>query len=227
MAKFDFSKLSHYKHLCVMFPGGAGGNHISNLISTIDIFEKMFPSKNYIDDIVDRYENIYKKYIGNRRNKMFAIHGTKVHFTEYNNLEHLKVSEEKEKILKSKRKNILMGHAHCFYEAINITKTFIDASECCWLVMSVPSETSLAGQSSLQGEFGLLSKKDYMLPTALGSVKLSENDGFVLDTDLFISNFGWEHLNETLISNLGIELNPKTKRMHEFWVNNIAEIVEH
>ena len=208
-----------------MFPGGAGGNHISNLISTIDIFEKMFPSKNYIDDIVDRYENIYKKYIGNRRNKMFAIHGTKVHFTEYNNLNHLKIPEEKEKVLKSKRKNILMGHAHCFYESINVSKTFINTKECCWLVMSVPNESSLAGQRALQGEFGILVKEDYVLPTSIGPVELSKNDGFEVDTDLFVSTSGWEYLNETLISNLGIQLNPKTKRMHELWVANIIEIV--
>jgi hypothetical protein len=225
MAKFDFLD-STYKHLCIMFPGAAGGNHISNLISTVDIFEKHFISENYIDEIVSRYETVYKKYVGNKTDKISSIHGTKVHFTKYNNLEHLKIPEEKEKILQNSKKNILIGHAHCFYEMIHVTKTFVDRKECCWLIMTSPDEYSLAGKRALQGEFGILPKKNYTLPTSVGrGFKLTETDGFVVDTDLFVTMSGWEYLNEMLISNLGIQLDPKTKRMHDLWVANIIEIV--
>lgn len=221
MAKFD----SNYKHLCVMFPGAAGGNHISNLISTVDGFEKLFDSDNYIEDMIFKYEYIYNKYIGQRtRNKVFAIHGTKVHFTNYNNLDHLKIAEEKEQLLKNSKKNILMGHAHCFFDAI-VTDIFVDPADCRWLLMSVPSETSLAGKRAIQGEFGILRKEHYRLPTYIGPFKLSETDGFNIDTDLFVSESGWEYLNEQLVDNLGIELDSKTKRMHDLWVANIMEIV--
>ena len=171
-----------------------------------------------------RYDYIYTKYIGQRTNKIFSIHGTKVHFTKYNNLDHLKIPEEKEQLLKNSEKNILMGHAHCFFDAIS-SDVFIDPSDCRWLVMTVPTENSLAGQRAIQGEFGILRKEHYRLPTHVGPLKLTADDGFSINTDLFVSNSGWEYLNEQLVDNLGLELDPKTKRMHELWVANIAEII--
>ena len=220
--------MPNYKHLCIMFPGAAGGNHIANMISTIDGFQKFFDSENYIDELVDRYENVYTRYTGNKQDKISSIHGTKVHFTKYNNLDHLKISEEKEKVLNNSQKNILMGHAHSFYEIIHVAKTFVDRKDCVWLVMTSPDISSLAGKRALEGEFGILPKEQYRLPTSIGrGVKLKETDGFTVDTDLFVTESGWEYLNETLTAKLGLELDIKTKRMHDLWVSNIRKIVEH
>ena len=210
-----------------MFPGAAGGNHLSNLLSTTEMFEQLFPSNNYIQEMTEKYEKVYKKFNGVRKSKdkLFSIHGTKVHFTQFNNLDHLYVSDEKSKVLNSKKKNILMGHAHSFTKAI-ADNVFVDPIDCKWLVMNVPSVDSLAGKRAIKGEFGILSKEDYILPTDVGSLKLKESDGFIVDTDSFVSFEGWNYVNQILLENIGITLPEETKHLHDLWVRNIVEIVE-
>lgn len=224
MSKFDLSK---YKHLSIMFPGAAGGNHLSNLLSTSSIFEQLFPSDRYVEEMTDKYVKVYKKFSGVRKSKdkLFSIHGTKVHFTKFNNLDHLYDKDEKEKLSKNSNKNILMGHAHSYHKAI-VDNVFVNPTECCWLVMTVPTESSLAGKRAIKGEFGILPKEDYTLPTDIGSLKLNTSDGFILDTDKFVSLDGWDYVNQILLENIGTILPKETEYLHELWVQNIIEIVE-
>lgn len=209
-----------------MFPGAAGGNHLSNLLSTNHIFEPFFSSTDYLKEMTEKYENLYKKYsIRTIKDKLYYIHGTKVHFTKFNNLDHLYIPTEKEKLLKNKKKNILMGHAHSYHKAI-VDNVFVNPAECCWLVMTVPTESSLAGKRAIKGEFGILPKEDYTLPTDIESLKLNTSDGFILDTDKFVSLDGWDYVNQILLENIGITLPKETEHLHELWVQNIIEIVE-
>jgi hypothetical protein len=210
-----------------MFPGAAGGNHLSNLLSTSEMFEQLFPSNNYIQDMTEKYEKVYKKFTGVRKSKdkLFSIHGTKVHFTQFNNLDHLYITDEKIKLINNQKKNILMGHAHSYNKSI-LDNVFVNPDDCKWLVMSVPSIDSLAGKRAIKGEFGILSQTDYMLPTDVGSLKLKESDGFTVNTDDFVSLEGWEYINQVLEQNIGITLPKETEYLHELWVKNIIEIVE-
>lgn len=210
-----------------MFPGAAGGNHLSNLLSTTELFEQLFPSNNYILEMTEKYEKVYKKFTGVRKSKdkLFSIHGTKVHFTQFNNLDHLYVTDEKNKLISSQKKNILIGHAHSYNKAI-LDNVFVNPDDCKWLVMNIPSINSLAGKRAIKGEFGILSQTDYMLPTDVGSLKLKESDGFMVNTDDFVSFEGWTYVNQVLEQNIGITLPKETEYLHELWVKNITEIVE-
>ena len=64
------------------------------------------------------------------------------------------------------------------------------------------------------------------MPTDVGPLKLKESDGFIVDTDSFVSFEGWDYVNQILLENIGITLPQETKHLHDLWVRNIVEIVE-
>lgn len=63
--------LNNYKHLCILYPGGGGGNHLANLISTITGFEHLVDYEKH--DLTGNKDQhiayLQKNYLKNRTNR--------------------------------------------------------------------------------------------------------------------------------------------------------------
>lgn len=216
MSKFD---LSTYKHLCILYPGGGAGNHISNLISTIPGFTPLFSHthSSYIDSLATKYFNISQ--LG--RDIFF-----KTHVSTINPLEQIRSNPEYLNVLKNNTNtNIIYGHWASFQQNL-LNNLFVDLDKCVWLIVSWPTEGSVAlrridkhnlyPQQPEKYNLPLdieLNVEDYEPPVVLAN----ENNGFILDIDKFFSFTGWDYLNSKLQENLGIELPPASKKLHNIW----------
>ncbi len=126
-----------YKHICVLYPGGCGGNHILNLISTIDTVEPIFSNNNldYITSLRNRYHWFTKSP------SMF-----KVHVTGKNHLHELQNSSDPEqykvKLNENKQTNAFYGH-WASYEQTLYKGNYVNLDDCVWIIVTWPSIDSL------------------------------------------------------------------------------------
>lgn len=213
----------NYKHLCIIFPGAAGGNHLNNLLSTCENFTPLWDSNDYINELTSKYNEITKKILPEKDKS--NIQASKVHFTKYSNLEFLKIPEERDKLFSNNKINILPGHFHCFMDVVT-NNVMMPIEDCFWIAMSVPKLGSLAYKRATQGNFGILNSENYQLPLYIHATHITEENGSMFNTDMFMTVDGWDYTNNFIEENLDISLPKETKKIHEIWINNIIESVK-
>jgi hypothetical protein len=209
-----------------MYPGGGGGNHVSNLLSTIDGFEKRFPSTDYLSNLRDGYladtqsGSFYKVHLF-RSNQMDCLMDDPIN--------HRQVLDNNTKT------NILHGHWAC-YQTNLINDAFVDLADCVWLIVSWPSVNSLPKQRIDKYRLRPQQPEQYSLPlyfekiitpdTSEFILLADETNGFVVEIEKLFSLEGWDYLNNTLQEQLGISLPIASKELHQFWIDSITQDVQ-
>ena len=206
-------KFENSKYLVVVFPGGAGGNHIQNMISLSPLFNDLFSSVNYTDSLLENYNNI--------RNK-FMDWGIKVHFNNQPNLQGLQNQEYKTHIKQSNLKTTLIGHNHCFQDAIQ-NNFFVDFEDCVWLIVTWPqTEDSLVYKRIRKGNYWPQFTENYKFPYLVPSTfhyYIDSTKGCLLDPIKLFTVNGSHYLRKVLVENFGFELPKEADTLHKIWYN--------
>ena len=95
------------KNLIILYLPGLGGNHLANLLSTCtDHFEPRFESADYANELANRYDN----------------ETARAHHSDIPNLNLNSLESNFEKLINSKKTNILCGH----YGEVNHVRHILD-----------------------------------------------------------------------------------------------------
>jgi hypothetical protein len=141
-----------------MYPGGCGGNHILNLISTIDTVEPIF--SNYNQDYITALRNRYMWFA--KGPNMFKVHVTgKNHLHELQNNsdpEHYKV-----KLNENNKTNAFYGHWASFEQTLH-KGNFVNLNDSVWIIVTWPSPNSLPMQRIDKHNFYPQQPDKYTLP---------------------------------------------------------------
>lgn len=214
-----------YKHLCVLYPGGGGGNHVSNLLSTITGFEPRFHSTDY-------FNKLQKGYLSDGQPGSFY----KVHLFQTNQMDALLDDSKKHRLVleNNANTNIIHGHWAC-YQTNLIRDAFLGLDDCVWLIVSWPSPNSLPKQRIDKYRLGPQQPEQYSLPlyfekiitpdTSEFILLADETNGFVVEIEKLFSLEGWNYLNGLLQDNLGLTLPAESLELHKLWISNLIKDV--
>ena len=219
----------NYKHLCILYPGGGGGNHLSNLISTIPNFEKIVLSgKNYINHLLRRYER--EKFVSDNSSfRWFNVHLGKNHLLDLR----VNTEEVRNQLNTNTDKNIIFGH-WANYQINILNNTFVDYDDCVWIILTYPEKNTLPWMRIEKHQMYPQQPEKYNLPLDIemdtsdsNSFMLlaNENNGFAINIEEFFSHQGWDYVNNKLTENLGFSLPVESKPLHDFWINEVTSDV--
>ena len=228
--------LEKTKFFHIIYPPITGGNHLENLLSTNDQFEKKVSSENNtIIDLLNVYETKSRLLTKEVTNDLdIASDGFNVHVYEtstvfntvYHNIENY-LNYKKIFIVHS-HSDIYEWHLHQpkmknnFFKFLNKTKA---------IVISLPKDKNSRAYKRyekycLQKSQNLifLSKpfENYVVPYKIAGFELfNESNSRLLDVDLFMSDNGWDYIFNFLKDNFNIVLTEDTKKLHELWIKMI------
>jgi hypothetical protein len=214
------------KNLFILYPGGCGGNHLANLISTNSKFTPRFKSDNYLEDLYADYKSkVDEIYYGPKTNHLDSIKGLLFHFAEYNNLDQLKDEEQVKILLENDTINIFNGHEHCYAEIDIDYKNLSRIPDAFWIMISYPKENTVPyNRINLYGFTP--NKERYMFPfyPSWNSIEVNHNNGLILESELIFTEYGSQYIRESL-KPLDIELPPIADTLHSMWYNKIKEVL--
>jgi hypothetical protein len=224
------------KNLFILYPGGCGGNHLANLISTNTKFTPRFKSNNYLEDLFRDYKSKADEiYYGPKKDHLFSIgsagvRGLKFHFAEYNNLDQLKDEDQIQILLKNDTINIFNGHEHCYVEIDSDYKNLSRMPDAFWIMISYPKENTVPYNRINLYNF-TPDKERYAFPfypswvkPLDGGVEVDHSNGLILDSELIFTEYGSQYIRESL-QPLDIDLPPIADALHEMWYNKIKEVL--
>lgn len=215
----------NFKNLIINFPGGCGGNHMSNMISLNPRFTPRFiAKKNYVQEMLHNYREMpYKEMI----NKTLYAH-----FFETFGLDSLRNPLLKNKILTNKTINIHSGHWFHFYankenDIEEITKELTDVK---WIVVKWPKPDTIQHKRIAKLEMPTAEPKFYTWPfqTLCANPHFQEandSNGFFFDSDLLFAKDGSYNLRQILKEKLQIDLHPAADELHEIWYTWVNHLV--
>lgn len=224
------------KNLLIVYPGGCGGNHMANLLSTNNKFTQLFPSKDYLNYLLLEYKKTQKVKIfgpsvktvlGNRE-----VHGVKVHLSSnIHQLSQLKNKDQFEILLRNNTINILFGHEHCFHdvECDYYGKQISKLPEKFWIVMSYPKENTIAYNRIKLYEFSPNPNR-YTYPFFVDMHKdknyayADETNSILIESDKFVDENGCDYLREKL-KPTNIELPAFADQLHKIWIDKIKQVL--
>lgn len=224
------------KNLLIVFPGGCGGNHMANMISTNLRFTPLFTSKNYIDDLKIEYNKIKNQIVkgpGKAPNLgVREVHGIKFHIgSASRGLMQLKNKDEFNNLINNETINILIGHEHHYYEVEceNYGKQISNLPDSFWLVMTYPKENTLAHNRIKLYQFSPRPER-YTYPFYINIhnsteyAYADENNSLSIETEKFIDINGADYLRERL-KTINIELPTIADELHKIWFNKLCEVL--
>lgn len=208
-------------NLFITFTGGAGGHHISNMLSLCPEFEPKYVSTNYFTNMLTHYSNKTKIL-----DKIDPLSITSHFYHPFGsnlpiqfNTSILLDEKNHATFLSNKKKNIIIGHWHQWVELYqlglldNFTKNV-------WIVCSIPNKETLAGRRLEELGYGFPPKNFYTIPYQYdikGNYVTSES-AFLLDTDLLFTDEGSQYLRERVADNFGIALPLEADQLHVEWM---------
>lgn len=212
-----------------------GGNHLENLLSTTDKFESKVKDDHTLVDLLKYYETksqLLSKQINNDTD--LISHGFNVHVYEnltiFNTVYH-KLEDH------CNYKKIFIVHSHSDVYEWHLHQTHIKDNFFRFLpktkaiIISSPKDTQGRAYKRYEkycmNSSSLLYKpsvSNYALPYKIAGFELfSESNCRVLNSDLFMSDNGWEYLYNFLVNNFGIVLSDGTKQLHDLWLKMIDQ----
>lgn len=208
------------KNVCIIYPGGTGGNHLANLLSLNEIFNSRYPYK------LDTYELLKTFYFSQQvENKpMHTIHAHLPnhpgHASTYYKSKHYQIIKNIEN-----KKTIFTGH--CFnFEGLNnsLYESPIYLENISYIIMNFPSANSFAYKRILSiGHYDDVNVHRYEFPYKVHSMPtdnkiiVNNDNGFLIDTELFFTKDGFMYLQEQVEINFGIRLPDKANELHNIW----------
>ena len=226
------------KNLFILYPGGCGGNHLANLISTDSKFTQRFLSDNYYEELLGKYQSKYKtKYLGPYKNHLISIgqkevNGVIFHFSEFNNLDQLKDTEQVKLLLENKTINIFNGHEHCYYDIEKEYKTVRIMPDPLWIMISFPKENTVPYNRIKLCNFQP-NKDRYEFPfyptfirpiEPSDGIAVDESNGIILESEEIFTEYGSEYIRQTL-KPYGVDLPIFADTLHKLWYDKIKEIL--
>lgn len=206
-------KFNKTKFLIVVFPGGAGGNHIQNMISLCPIFNKLFESQNYYKDLLKKYEQLEGTIVQ-------GSVGIAAHFNQYNeNLVALRNTDFRKFVDSSNLKTVLVGHDHCIQDAME-NNFFVNFEDCSWIIVTWPQTTEcVVHRRILQRKHWPQQTYRYTFPYCIPTTLyyVDSTKGFALDPIKLFSVNGSHYLRKKLKENFNLELPIEADTLHEIW----------
>lgn len=229
-------QLSTDSILILVFPPGCGGNHLSNLLSLSDVFQKRFVSYNYFIELQERYNSKNK---GNH------------HFGKLENLRNVDWKETYRYFVENNGVPIICCHAVEYYNFLNNNLgeiTFDSYSNSHILLFSFPEENSIAYKRFFklrQGEgvdvnnlklvfsldeYKTLYRKNNFdsnlslkFPQLIQNGYKSQLENIVeFDTESFVSEYGFKYVKEFFKIVYNVDLPNEIEILHRKWYQTIA-----
>ena len=211
------------KNLFLIFPAGCGGNHLANMISMSPVFTQRFVGPAYKNRMLLKYRNKFGPVI---------FRDQIAHFGYLENLQKKNILENEKIIKNNSGVNIWCAHYEEYFNTENILDEF---SNRIFGVMSLPNENSIAHSRMIHGVWyrgapnspyaaynyspaGIINPKKFL------NEPVSPNDIFTIDTDIFFSLDGYEHLIKVCSSALGIDLPEQCREMHHLWLSSVMRV---
>jgi hypothetical protein len=205
------------KNLFIVFPAGAGGNHLANLISTLPQFRSVNDS-----DAISRLSELYTDFF-------FKGNGINVHFSRLQNLQPDILIDNKDRLLSNHNINVFCAHARELSHTFNngAMDQFTDRR---FILISHPIYNTIALSRMKNGPWSMgdpSKPEEYEIDSFFKKVSNSPKSGLfdknqilTIDGDVFFTNDGMDHIIERLSPHLG-EFPNACRMMHEFWYGGI------
>jgi hypothetical protein len=214
----DFDKI---KNLFVVYPPSCAGTHLGNLLSLHPAFNPKYNwDGNYEQRMIENYIHTHA------HRKFHSPRSCNVHFDplQKNINDFDKDDPWLNEMLSNDKKNVFTGHFTNFHNMF--VNTFLRKYKpYAAMILTEPKVGSIAYiRNQLNGFEETNPYKNYQIPCKFPSPSpvdgldfITEENGFLLDTDEFFTKDGFKLLNEKLQENLGITLDEKYEPIHHCW----------
>lgn len=212
------------KNVFLLFPPGAGGNHVANMLSLHDDFEDRYRTKNYQQEMIGKY--YYKFELMGRNGEYVA------HFSDLENLQPNTFDAHIDYILQTRKKYIFCAHAYEYLSAPGLLNKFDLITDKIYILFSRPTKANLIAYLRMTtgpwGQVNLLDSTDMytidgFLKTGLdrfARTYLDKNKILFIDTDKFYTMDGFDYFQETLGNSFGINLPKICKELHQLYIKH-------
>ena len=212
------------KNLFLVFPAGCGGNHLANMISMSPVFSQRFTGLAYKNRMLLKYVSKFKPKL--------TMDDKVAHFGYLENLQKKNILENEKIIKNNSGVNIWCTHYHEYFNPDNALNEY---SNRVYGVMSYPSEFTIAHTRMSGGMWHIGAPEssdaayDYSIagltsPKCYPQTNIPSENIFVIDTDIFFSAAGYDHLKNICSVELGITLPVQCERMHQLWLDTIVRV---
>jgi len=215
------------KNLFLVFPPGCGGNHVANMLSMTPDFEPRYTYDNYYEDIVYKYQHFFGS------GPESDVDCT-AHFCDLQNLQLKQLIKFESKIVNSKKPYILCSHAVEYIIRNNEKEIELLTDRMFCLFSNPTGSNKLVNDRMHNGGWYNAETDDkmyltYKVKTLYSKEIFAEvaiidpNKIFTLDTDIFYTVDGYDYIDETVKTHLGIELPKVCRKMHTQYINYAHE----
>jgi hypothetical protein len=217
----DFEKT---KSLFIIYPPSTGGNHVANLISLHPSFNPRYQWDRYEETMLANYRKMYFE------RHMHTPKSANAHFNHTQNIKNINEYSLEDKWvfdqLPNGKKNVFMGHytnyANLVYNnGVNLFRPYVS------LVMTDPEVNSIPYiRNKLSGfdESSYCDATNYNIPctvklpgTTLEAELATEENSFLFKSEDLFTEDGYKNLSAALHKNIGIELDEKYDKLHQYW----------
>jgi hypothetical protein len=221
MAAASVEHFKKAKYLYVVYPGATGGNHVCNMISICEGFGPRVKKLNYKEWMLKKYKRVDYKL---KPPKFVNAHvDDNIH-----HVDRLYEYVDKEYLLNANEKIIIQGHIFNFWSALNEGILSELGQDYVGIVLDYPSEGSMAhDRITVYGYHS--EQRQYQFPLEIKlleySVKISEDNGFFIDTSKLFTTEGSQYLRELLRDTFELELPPEADEMHKMWFTWMKHVI--
>jgi hypothetical protein len=211
-----------YSNLFIVFPGGCGGNHISNMLSLLPQFTKRLTTlDNYSEVMLNKYID---KNLINSKHKTAHIYSELINLQTVSGTADIKLQRLKNSVQDDSLIKIFLAHHHMLYDWGQIEEYYDNTF---FLTMTWPTMDSLPGKRSLSlygSEICDWSSDNYSFEglnrpspgsNLNWSLNVPKSNYLEIDTELFWKEDGCDYLEKSL----NLILPDTAKTMHTMWLS--------
>ena len=208
-------KYSIAKHVFLIHPPGAGGNHLANMLSLHEDFEPRSSAFRNENELLEQYNcslinsDIHQKTLD-----------APVHYSDLQNLQPKELDEHLDDILKLSKKYIFCCHDY-EYEHTGKNIRLLPVEKMC-IVFSAPETNMIVKNRVMTGPWSAnqLEKEKYNSQYYIDKRLINQDMIFDLNTDLFFDINGFDYIQKLICDNMGIELPELGRKLHEIYIKH-------